>query len=484
MAAAKPDGSEVRAAIRVGRQPGLDVRGRPAGEPALRGEGRARLRDAVVGPGRAQPAGVPGVGRRHPPRQVVRLGARVDEEDGVEIRWTGRDQPFRELDRGLVEVAHVRVEEPCLSGRGFGDARVAMPDARDVVVGIQVAAAVGVRHPDAARAGQVDRVLIRQRFEGGAQHGLAARGQVGVGRVARRAAETSGRLVPSGVEDRPDDRLSGRRVALGELGVLEPARRAPGRDGDRHRGSGGDEFAHQSELHGFQRRQSLVAVQHQARDPEELVGVAAVRQRIDDGCDVDRHRRVAHVAEVDDAGDPPVVVDEGVVDGEVRVDDLRPQERPGRDDHGFEAIQNGGDGGTATRVADVVEHRTRPRGVLDIPEHRPVRAGMGEASEGSSESRRHLAPVGDGGIRERQRVASAAARQDVVQADEMRLRQRRGCRRARSRGRRRPHLVPDPLPARPWAGRRGVPDRRVGRAGRRAPPCRGSRAPRPRWRSS
>ena len=74
----------VRPAIGVRRRPRLDVRGRAAAEPALRRQRRARLRDAVVGTSRAQAAGVAGEGGRHPPGQVVRLGAGVDEQDRVE----------------------------------------------------------------------------------------------------------------------------------------------------------------------------------------------------------------------------------------------------------------------------------------------------------------------------------------------------------------------------------------------------------------
>ena len=72
----------------------------------------------MVGVIGAEPTRVARVVLRDPPGQVVRLGARVDEENRVEAGGAGRDQPFPQLHGGVVEVPHVGVEHAPLPRDG------------------------------------------------------------------------------------------------------------------------------------------------------------------------------------------------------------------------------------------------------------------------------------------------------------------------------------------------------------------------------
>ena len=181
-AAAKAPTSRSRTAEAVGRCPCLDVRrrSRPPATPPV-----TTRRVASVTPWYAKAvhiaAVVAGERRGQPPGEVVRLGAGVDEQHGVEpgVRRHRRDQPLGQLDRRLVQVAHVRVQPAGLAGDRLGDPWVPVPDARHVVVGIEVAPAVGVGHPDAARADDVDRLVVRQRLHGRPEGRVAPMGQSG-----------------------------------------------------------------------------------------------------------------------------------------------------------------------------------------------------------------------------------------------------------------------------------------------------------------
>ena len=83
-----------------------------------------RVGDAVVGPVGRDAAAPPGRGAGDAPGDVVRLRARVDEHDRVQ-RAAGRgDQPLGDLDRRLVQVAHVRVQAPRLADDRLDHARM------------------------------------------------------------------------------------------------------------------------------------------------------------------------------------------------------------------------------------------------------------------------------------------------------------------------------------------------------------------------
>ena len=78
---------------------------------------------------------------------------------------------------------------------GLRHAGMAVADARDVVVGIQVATAARVGHPDALCAGQLDRLLVAEGFDGGPSTLRGGRPS-GVGRRGRRRARLRAELEP------------------------------------------------------------------------------------------------------------------------------------------------------------------------------------------------------------------------------------------------------------------------------------------------
>ncbi len=110
----------------------------------------------MIGERRAQPATLAGERGRESPGEVVRLRPRVHEEDRIEAVGAGRDQSFREVDGAFVEVAQIRVELAGLTSDGLADPWMAMAHARDVVVGIEVAATVGIDHPHPLGAAHLD----------------------------------------------------------------------------------------------------------------------------------------------------------------------------------------------------------------------------------------------------------------------------------------------------------------------------------------
>ena len=255
-----------------------------------------------------------------------------------------------------------------------GHARVRVADARDVVVGVEVAAAGGVGDPDALGA-QRPR-SARRRTAGRSPARTPRRGAPpATGRAARGPAAPSCRATPSQPTDSivSSIRSADRVVALGPRLLLEPLRDAPGADRDRHRAARRPGDAEHLELDVLEQHAALVAVEDEpggaeaARRPSRPPHDGVQHRR-----EVGDQRRVAHVAEVDDAGDEPGVVGERVVDGQVGVRDLRAQPRPHRRDAPLERVEHALDDRPRVRVADVVEHRARAQRVLDVP--RPSRA--------------------------------------------------------------------------------------------------------------
>ena len=100
-----------------------------------------------------------------PPGEVVGLAAGVDEQHRVEagLGRERREQPLGELDERLGEIARVGRDEPCLTDDRLGHPRVAVPDHRDVVVGVEETFSVGFVDPDAFGADGVDGARICQR---------------------------------------------------------------------------------------------------------------------------------------------------------------------------------------------------------------------------------------------------------------------------------------------------------------------------------
>ena len=88
-----------------------------------------------------------------------------------------RGQAFAEVDDGFVQVAAVDVQRRLLARHRLDHAWVGVSDAGDVVVHVDVAAAVGVIQVDALAADDVQRVFIEQRCAG--TQGAVAAGEQG-----------------------------------------------------------------------------------------------------------------------------------------------------------------------------------------------------------------------------------------------------------------------------------------------------------------
>jgi hypothetical protein len=98
-----------------------------------------------------------GIGGRHPPGQLVGLGARGGEQARVERPGHGREQPLGELHDAVVQVPGVGVEDEELAAHRLGHRGVGVPDDGDVVVGVEVPGAVGGEQPRAITADDVQR---------------------------------------------------------------------------------------------------------------------------------------------------------------------------------------------------------------------------------------------------------------------------------------------------------------------------------------
>ena len=78
-------------------------------------------------------------------------------------RSNQRGQPLRIEHDAFVQVSRVRVEHRRLARDRLDDVRVTMTDVRDVVVRVEIAAAVGVVQPDAFAAHDVQRLVVEKR---------------------------------------------------------------------------------------------------------------------------------------------------------------------------------------------------------------------------------------------------------------------------------------------------------------------------------
>ena len=147
---------------------------------------------AVIGCVGAENAALAGGESRHAQRDLVRLGAAAAQDDALDLRAVQRGEAFAELDDGLVQVTAVDVQRRLLACHRLDHARVGVTDAGDVVVHVDVAAAVGVIQVAALAADDVQRVLVEQRGSG-AQRAVAAGKQAGgIGHVPSGAGMSLG----------------------------------------------------------------------------------------------------------------------------------------------------------------------------------------------------------------------------------------------------------------------------------------------------
>ncbi len=94
--------------------------------------------------------------------QVVRLAAGAGEHHLRQVRRESAEQLLRVVEDDLVHVARMGVQHPRLPRHGRDHVRVAVPDAGDVVVHVEVALARRVEQPDALAAHDVDGLGVEQ----------------------------------------------------------------------------------------------------------------------------------------------------------------------------------------------------------------------------------------------------------------------------------------------------------------------------------
>ena len=186
-----------------------------------------------------------------------------------------RDEALAELDERLVQVARVGVQPARLADDRFGDARVAVPDDRNVVVGVEQPRPVRLEQPDALPRTTWTGSVVRERRQRRAEDATASGGELPRRHRRPRRAEPARDLVGSelveGLQQRPG-------VGVPELDVLRVLRvalRAPRADGDDRRQPRGDEIAQHLELLGLERDARRIAVDCDPRDAEDVVLPAA-----------------------------------------------------------------------------------------------------------------------------------------------------------------------------------------------------------------
>ena len=121
-----------------------------------------RAGDAVIGVCGDDEAGAAGAGSRDAQSEIVGLAAGAGEHDVTDLGRKRREQFFREVEHGLVQIARMGVEHGGLPRNRLHDMRVAVPDGCDVVVGVQIAVTGGVVEPDAFAADELHRLVVEQ----------------------------------------------------------------------------------------------------------------------------------------------------------------------------------------------------------------------------------------------------------------------------------------------------------------------------------
>ena len=130
---------------------------------------RHRFRVAVIGGLGDDEAGPASEALGQPQCKVVALASRAGEDDIGKPAREGRKQPLRVVVHVVVQIARVGVQRGGLLGDRFHHARMAMSDRSDIVVDVEIAAAICIEHPNALGADHSDRPLIDQ--NGGSAEG-------------------------------------------------------------------------------------------------------------------------------------------------------------------------------------------------------------------------------------------------------------------------------------------------------------------------
>ena len=159
----------------------------------------------------------------------------------------------------------------------------------------------------------------------------------------------------------------------------------------------------------LERRDRGVAVEQSRGRTEELVALADRQHRVEGRDGVGEQRRVRHVAEVHDARDASVVVEERVVEREVAVHHLRAQPGPARQHPFLEPVEHAAHERPTLGVLDRGRHRAERQAVLDVPEQHAVGGRVEEPPHRPAEPRERLAVGPQRSVIEVDAVGRAAA---------------------------------------------------------------------------
>ena len=315
-----------------------------------------------------------------------------------------------------MQVAHVGVQHAALARDGLGDAGVGVAHARHVVVHVEESAAAYVGHPRALGAGHVDRFVVAEAFGGRAEHVAPGDEFARIGRAVVVPAQFGGEAPPADRQQLVEHGGGTGVVALGELGVFQSFGGTPRADGQADRGACRPQFADDRQFVGFERGDALVAVERESGDAQHLGATASGSERVEDRGDVDHQCGVAHVAEVDDAGDGAVGCDEGIVGGEVAVHHLGTQGGPVGGHHLLEPVERAGDQLPDGGVGDGGQHRPHLQRVLHVPRQAANGAGVDEAPHRAAETGGGGSPLDHGAVGEGGGVGAAGTGHEVVHA--------------------------------------------------------------------
>src|SRR6202034_45728 len=119
-----------------------------------------------------------GAGGGHPPGELVGFGAGGGEQAGVQWLGHGRKQSLGELHDAVVQVPGVGGENAELAATRLGHGGMGVSDDGDIVVGVEVAGAVGGKQPRPFTADDVQGAGVEQRAECTASDPAAAPEQI------------------------------------------------------------------------------------------------------------------------------------------------------------------------------------------------------------------------------------------------------------------------------------------------------------------
>ena len=148
--------------IRVGGWNQKDVRIARLGARRRRGDFGHGQRIAVIGVLRHDEAGAARDRACDAQRQVDAFASRACQDDIGQLARQRRQKPFRIGVDDLTEIAAVRVEGRHLPRHGSDDAGMAVAHRRHVVVGVEIARAVGTDEPHAFPSDEIERACVEQ----------------------------------------------------------------------------------------------------------------------------------------------------------------------------------------------------------------------------------------------------------------------------------------------------------------------------------